>query len=143
MNRAQRKQRLTTLGLVGALTLTTAAAGLLYARNIARRACAPISWNYVEFARGTRAPMELRVVRIRGAEYYVWLASSSPDAIMIRAGSGPPVYVFDTEGTLVGWSPTTGDGEYDVFLGEAWSVGERLTADDVRRRIGTRPRTAP
>lgn len=85
--------------------------------------------------------MRLRRVRLGTNEYYVWLARTSSTAVLVRLGSGPPLYVFDSVGTLVAWSPTTGDGEYPVFLGEAWRAGEPLTVENARKRIEQRAST--
>jgi hypothetical protein len=113
-------------------------AALLYTKGIARRLAAPDAWTYALFVQSGRKPAQLKLIHLNGVEYFVWLGRTSSTAIMLRFGSGPPIYVFDSRGTLVGWSPTTGDGEYDVFLGSEWRAGEPLSADEALRRIQSR-----
>jgi hypothetical protein len=129
--------------LVAALIAVTAVAVFLYGGVIARRVVVPDSWDYLGFTHDGRHPSRMKRIEINGIAYFVWLEPTSTEAQIFRAGSGPPVYIFDSAGTLVGWSPTTGDGEYAVFLGEAWRKGELVTSEEVRKRIEVRTRQAP
>lgn len=117
----------TTIAIVGGI--------VLYAREVARDAIAPEGWDFSSFVAHHHHPSSLRRVRLSGLDYYVWLDRTSSDSAMVRMASGPPIYVFDSRGTLIAWSATTGDGEYSVFLGQEWRTGESLTVDQLRAEL--------
>lgn len=130
-----RQRQAISIGLALAFAALSA---VLLVKGIARQAVAPESWDFESFSRHHQ-PMQLRRVRVAGKDYFVWLEQTSATAVLLRAGSGAPLYVFDSAGTLVGWSPTTGDREYEVFLGQPWAEGEALSVDEVRRRLHDGP----
>lgn len=116
--------------VLGLLALTSAMALSSVVRDVARRATAPKAWKLRDFARAHAQPRKLRRVQVSGLEYVVWLDRASAGGVLLRIGSGAPVYIFDATGILVAWSPTTGDGECAVFLGAPFDRGVNVTIEE-------------
>jgi hypothetical protein len=81
----------------------------------ARMDARPAADTFDAFARMHGEPEYLALNTIHGRRYIVWTPLTTGWAVLLRLGSGAPIYVFDDMGTLVGWSPTTGDGEFRRF----------------------------
>lgn len=102
----------------------------------ARIAVAPNEHSFAKFASVSGAPYRLTKVLIRGNSYYVWIGD--PAGTLQRLGSGPPCYVFDSSGTLVGWSPVTNDGHCEPLSSAAYGpAAQALTVDDALRSIAS------
>src|SRR5262245_8647649 len=100
------------------LVMPLAFLGLLHTiTGIARRVVQPRAQTFEAFAKAHGQPASLVKTRVRDQTYLIWCGMNW-DA-PLRMASGPPCYIFDTSGTLVGWSPTTGDGEYKLLLSES------------------------
>jgi hypothetical protein len=95
---------------------------------IARRLVNPRAQTFDAFAEAHGAPTRLVRARVRGHSYLIWYGTNAD--IFFRLASGPPCYIFDTSGTLVGWTPTTGDGELELLLSESYKTGEDLTVPE-------------
>jgi hypothetical protein len=81
----------------------------------ARLDARPAVDTFEAFARTHGKPQYLALNTIHGRRYIVWTPPTTGFTVLLRLGSGAPIYVFDDAGTLVGWSPTTGDGEFRQF----------------------------
>lgn len=104
-------QHRSTYALAAAL-LALCAVSVYAVAFIARERVAPRATTFSAFARHHGEPFSLAQVDLRGLHYFVWTGS---------LGSGPPCYVFDMRGTLVGWSPVSNDGHCEPM---ASAVGD-------------------
>ena len=109
------------------MLLLAMAVGIVYSVAFtARGLVEPRGRTLRAFAREHDEPHRLAKVRVRERTYIVWFGS--PRTTLLRLGSGPPCYVFDMGGTLVGWSAVTNDGHCEPLASEAWSArSEPLT----------------
>jgi hypothetical protein len=73
-----------------------------------------------ELSRAGEPIVRLARVTVGGQSFYVWLGRTLWQA----APSGPACYVFDSRGSLVAFSPTTGDGELFQYCDAAWRAPE-------------------
>jgi hypothetical protein len=104
------------IAIVALLTVV----GLVHiAASIATRGVSPQAQSFEAFAQAHGEPYRLAKIRIRKHTYLVWFAGF--EGTFFLFGSGPPCYVFDTSGTLVGWSPVSNDGHCEPMASEAWS----------------------
>ena len=126
MNRLQKIAIALVILVVGA-----ASYGRLAKRNLASLAPTSDHVSFDTFADEMPPPRILTHVRLRdGDERIVWGGEIAN--IMASGGS---CYIFDESGTLVEWSPTTGDGE---SIDNIWRqvVDEKpVTVDDVKAMI--------
>ena len=97
-----------------------------------RRAAPPAA--VTDFAAFTRwrEPRSLEVIQQGGSEY---LFATAPGGRMLK--SGPPGYVFDRSGKLVGHSTDIGDDPRfrDKWIPRWFGKGQQLNADGARRWI--------
>jgi hypothetical protein len=96
--------------------------------EIARRTFRPPegAGSLEELARTNEPKKRLARVVVRGNVYYVWLGRF----VRLAAPSGPACYVFDSEGKLVNFTPTTGDLELHEYCDAAWKSPD-LKAEEV------------
>ena len=74
----------------------------------------------------------LSKVVIDGRVHYVWLGRT----VWLAAPSGPACYVFDSRGSLIASTPTTGDLELHQYCDAAWaqpSLGFPGVLEEIRR----------
>lgn len=106
------------------LLLAVFAVSAVYAvAFIARESVAPHANTFSLFAQNHGKPFRLAEVDVSGLRYLVWIGS--PKGTMFRLGSGPPCYVFDMRGTLVGWSPISNDGHCEPMASAVGSPHSR------------------
>lgn len=81
--------------------------------QVTRRTFAPPNnaKTIAEFAKTKEALVHLARVTVGSDEYYVWLGRT----VWLAAPSGPACYVFDANGKLIAYTPTTGDGELQIY----------------------------
>ncbi len=85
----------------------------------------PSATNLETFAVEMPEPTRLSRIDDAGATKIIWIGDTAYWAIP----SGPSCYVFDTNGHLIEWNPTTGDKEPTTrYLRAAWNA-EPLTVD--------------
>jgi len=84
-----------------------------------------------EFSRTMPPPRHLADIGEPGHSRLVWIGETA----LIALPSGPSTYVFDENGKLIDWSPTTGDGEsitHDCQI--AWQL-PTLSIDETLMRV--------
>lgn len=87
--------------------------------------------NLVEFSRTMPLARRVAAVSNGGNDVIVWIGATSTTPLF---GSGPPCYIFNSDGELVKWTSETGEGgEIDGLCQRAWRA-DPISVDEAIRR---------
>jgi len=87
---------------------------------------------YRQYRESLPPPESVLKLRVGEGEFY---ALSGPVSVLLALSSGPPVYIFDSEGKLLDWTLDSGD---DPRFSERWGAlrGEEIPLAEFERMIG-------
>lgn len=122
------------LAWAGAICAFFVVWGLLDLR--VRRSFAPAKQDiaFEEFTSSNRRLGLARVFEYDGNQYFEVLGKV-PTTALFYGGSGPPAYVFNSEGRLVDWTPDRGDTTRYVKKWGSFGVGSQIALAEVARRL--------
>lgn len=76
-----------------------------------------------------------RTFELEGKQYFEAL-SQIPQSAFFYAASGPPAYVFDSEGRLVDWTPDRGEASRYLKKWGTFSTGKQIDVTELIRLLG-------
>ncbi|WP_406694075.1 hypothetical protein V5E97_23820 [Singulisphaera sp. Ch08] len=139
---SNRRERAWLLNGLAVLVLLTLVLGSFIHEAVVDLRNAPPSPNctLAQLRERVPPPSHLAVVLQQGTQRIVWIGPLPPYTIR----SGPPCYVFDARGRLLGWSPQTGEGgRWDEWARAAYR-SKTLRLEEVSHlAIGAKQRGAP
>ncbi len=79
----------------------------------------------------------IRLIRVFEADSrpYVEVLGAVPKGAFYYAASGPPAYVFDSEGRLADWTPDRGEASRYLKRWGAFNVGKRIDVIEAMRLL--------